>query len=295
MKQALLPRIQEKIPSLPESERKIGELILAKPLDVIQMSAAELAKVAGSSAAAVIRFCRSIGVNGFTELKLQLSAVSNAIQEDVYTDILPEEDLASIKKKVLFRATATLEQTDYSLDNDSLEKAVNLIVKSPTVYVYGIGASYLAALDIKQKFTRVGKHVICSQDQHELAASMAIAPKGCVYIGVSNSGDKKEVLVGMEVASKWGLHTISLTADRPNPLSELADIALKTADTKEAPLRSGATFSLLNQLYAVDVLFLYFMTKQYKENIYHLERSKKAAADLSDFVTVYSSADYEKE
>ena len=34
------------------------------------MNAQELAKQAGSSPAAIIRFCHSMDVNGFTELKL---------------------------------------------------------------------------------------------------------------------------------------------------------------------------------------------------------------------------------
>ena len=37
---------------------------------VISMNAQELAKQAGSSPAAIIRFCHSMDVNGFTELKL---------------------------------------------------------------------------------------------------------------------------------------------------------------------------------------------------------------------------------
>ena len=47
------------------------------------MNAQELAKQAGSSPAAIIRFCHSMDVNGFTELKL-LSANLGQMKRNVY-------------------------------------------------------------------------------------------------------------------------------------------------------------------------------------------------------------------
>lgn len=275
------------MPALPKSERKIGAYILEKPLESIQMSASQIAKEAESSAAAVIRFCRSIGVNGYTELKLQLSAASNVIQEDLYTDIAPDEGLDQIKKKLLFRTQQAFQKTNETLDDKQIEQAVDLLAESPAIFLYGIGASYLVALDLRQKFSRIGKHVICTQDQHELVASMAIAKEGSVYIGISNSGEKREALIMMEVANKWGLRTISLTKETDNPLSRLAQIPIYTSDTKEAPLRSGATISLLSQLYAVDVLFLHFMTRGYVDNIKSLEHSRLATEDLNQLFQKY--------
>lgn len=281
MRQHVLFVIQEKLPGLPKSERKIGTYILEKPLEIIQMNAAQLARAADSSAAAVIRFCRSIGVKGFTELKLQLSAVSTQFQEEVHTDILPDEELGQIKKKLLANTSYVLEKTNIVLKDEQIEKAADWLVGSPAIFVYGLGASYIVAMDINQKFTRLGKQVFCSQDQHGLAASMAVAEAECVYIGVSNSGEKKEGLVLMQLANELGLRTISLTKEMDNPLSRLAQLSLKTADTQEAPLRSAATISLLNQLYAVDIIFYRFLTKRYTENIGHLEQSRKAIAELS--------------
>ncbi len=282
--QNVLLTIKNKIQKLPQSEQKIGIIILEDPLKIIQMSAADLAKAASSSPAAVIRFCRSIGVKGYTELKLLLSAVSNEIEADVYTDITPDEDLNAIKKKLLWNTNYMLEQTNAVLENDLLDAAVMKMVDSPIIYVYGLGASHLVAMDLKQKLTRIGKHVICTQDQHELVAAMAIAPPDAVYFGISNSGEKREGNILMEIARKSQAHTISLTKDSDNSLSRLADIALKTADTNEAPLRSGATVSLLTQMYAIDILFYHFMTKQYKENISYLELSRTAISEFSELM-----------
>lgn len=217
-------------------------------------------------------------------MKLQILAASSEIEAVSYTDILPDEKLDEIKKKMLWNSNYMFEKTNQVLANEWLEKAVMLMVDSPAIYIYGLGASHLVAMDLKQKLTRVGKQVMCTQDQHELVAALAIAPPDAVYFGISNSGEKREGNILMEIARKSQAHTISLTKDSDNSLSRLADIALKTADTNEAPLRSGATVSLLTQMYAIDILFYHFMTKQYKENISYLELSRTAISEFSELM-----------
>lgn len=280
MAQTLLMTIKSLLPSLPVSERKIGELILKKPTEIIQMSATKLATEAGSSSAAVIRFCNSIGVNGFTEFKIQLSAQSAQIDTGLLTDIAPNEALEDIKKKLLFNTNFFFEKTNEVLEDEAIDQVVDLIAQAPSMFIHGLGASFLVASDIKQKFNRIGKQVFCTQDAHESSALMAIAEAGSVYIGISNSGDKGEGLLLMKLAKSLGLNTVSLTKDSLNPLRELAAIGLTTADTQEAPLRSGATLSLLSQMYAVDIIFYHFMAKNYQHNLTFLNKSRQATAEF---------------
>lgn len=80
----------------------------------------------------------------------------------------------------------------------------------------------------------------------------------------------------MIMAKELGLHTVSLTSNTENALSLEADVALKTAFAHEAPLRSGATISLLTQMYAVDILFYDYASKHYDLTVSNLEKSKTA-------------------
>ena len=276
MQNNVLLIIREKLAALPQSEKKIAETILKDPVMVIQMSATELAAEAGSSSAAVIRFCRSIGVKGFTELKLQLSADSQGIKDNLYTDILSEENLEQVKKKMLINTNHLFKETNNVLDTKQIERVSELLHESSVIYLYGLGASHIVASDIQQKFSRMGKMVVCSLDQHLLVTSMAVAGKNAVFFGVSNSGEKKEVLALMIMAKELGLHTVSLTSNTENALSLEADVALKTAFAHEAPLRSGATISLLTQMYAVDILFYDYASKHYDLIVSNLEKSKTA-------------------
>ncbi|WP_192987900.1 MurR/RpiR family transcriptional regulator [Carnobacterium mobile] len=284
MQSNLLFLIQEQMNGLPESEKKIAATILADPAAVIQMNATSLALKAGSSSAAVIRFCHSIGLAGFTQLKLNLSADSHSIQEKLYSEIQPNEELEQIKKKFLLQTHHVFKETNQSLSSKRVAEATAWINESTVIYTYGVGASHLVALDLQQKFSRIGKSVTCSQDQHLLATSMSVATKDAVFFAVSNSGEKQEVIALMRIAKDLGIRTISLTKESDNTLSRLADIPLKTANTHEAPLRSGATASLLAQMYAVDLLFYDFATKYYQRTIENLEKSKSAIRKLTQYL-----------
>lgn len=276
MKTNILDTIEEKMPSLPKSEKKIAETILKYPKEVMKMNTTELAKKASSSSAAIIRFCRSIQVDGFTQLKILLSANLTKVTDEVYSDLIPNEPLDQIKKKILFNAYHVFDETNETLSNKNIEQAVQMIEEAEMIFTYGIGASGLVAQDIHQKLTRLGKNVMNSYDHHLLAAAIASYPTKALFIGISNSGEKKEVLDLANIAKKHQIPTLGLTQDNRNDLAKIVDVALLTASGREAPLRSAATSSLLTQLYTVDILFYSYATNKYEDTIEKLSVSKEA-------------------
>ncbi|MFL2100852.1 MurR/RpiR family transcriptional regulator [Desemzia sp. FAM 23991] len=276
----ILLNIKEKKGTLPLSEKKIAELILQEPASIINMNSSLLAQKAGSSSAAVIRFCHSIGLKGFVELKLQLSADLQGINDNLYTDILPGEELAKIKKKLLVNTNHVFKETNNTLADEVVFSATKLFYSSSVIYPFGLGASSIVAEDFQQKFSRIGKKVIFIQDQHVLATSLAASDKDALFLGISNAGEKGEVLALTKMAKSFGLKTVSLTRNTENTLSHETDVALKTAFAQEPPLRSGATISLLTQMYAIDILFYAYVTNYYESSLENLEKSKEAINHL---------------
>jgi DNA-binding MurR/RpiR family transcriptional regulator len=66
---ALESRIREQYDALPESERKVGDLIMDFPGQIASYSATELAELAGASKAAVTRLCHRLGYDGFADMR----------------------------------------------------------------------------------------------------------------------------------------------------------------------------------------------------------------------------------
>ena len=69
----LLQRLDELKHQLPRSERRIAETVLDNPEIVSYMRLNELAHAADVSIATVHRFCRSLGCDGFKELRQEIS------------------------------------------------------------------------------------------------------------------------------------------------------------------------------------------------------------------------------
>lgn len=280
----ILLTIKQRMPSLPKSEQRIAHYILENPEHTVTLSVSDLAELSQASPASIIRLTRSLGIEGYTELKLLLSRNLQSVSSELYTDIQPDESIEQISRKLLVNTQHYLNETAelIEINTKTIDQITDILIDAPTIYVYGIGASHLIANDLKQKFTRVGKHVIVTLDQHELTASLSIADPKSVYIGVSNSGSNTEGKVMMELASELGLVTISMTQESNNHLRQLAQYSLLTSIVNEAPIRTGATLSLLNQMYLVDVIFYRYFTKNYDVNMKRIGKTRETIEKLEE-------------
>ncbi len=272
----ILTQIEIAIKELPTSERKVGEYILENKSDIISMTITELAEKSGTSSAAVVRLCRSIGINGFPNLKIRLSALVENNVKSGYYDIEPNEEISSIIKKTVSNINQTVQDTSMQLDKESIELTVSVLKETETIYFYGIGASFLIAEDAAQKFARVGKNAYAISDRHVLAMAMASNKDKAVFFGVSYSGEKDEVIKLMNLAKDLGIKVIGLSKTGSNTVKNLSDIALSTARAPEAELRSAATSSRFGQLFVIDLLFFTYVSTQYDETIEQLKKTKKA-------------------
>lgn len=269
-------RIESILGELTQSEQKIASIVLEKPEAVIEMTANDLAKVSKTSPASVIRFCKSINIPSFTELKLKLSAELKSTTYTGYSDIVPGEPIKEIKNKLLGNAYQSMKETVNLLDERVIISVIEAIKQASLVYVYGVGASYLVAENIAQKWNRIGKTCVCVADAHLFLSILIAAPKDAVFIGISNSGETREVSRLADVAQESGLKTIGITQFGSNTLSNISDISVQTVRSKEAEIRSAATSSLLAQFMAIDVLFYAYVSENYAENINRIRLSRKA-------------------
>lgn len=275
-------QIELVLSELPISEKKVAQYILLNGKEVVNMTVHELAKEAGASSAAVVRFCRSLGVAGFPTLKVRLSAELEQIQHVGYLDIESNEKVSSIIEKTVSNTVQTFHDTASQLNTGSIEQAVELLHHADIIYLYGVGASLLIAEDAAQKWSRLGKRVYAISDRHLLVAAMATQSENAVFWGISYSGETREVIQLVNRAKEYGMKTIGLSRIGNNKLSQSVDVSLSTARAPEAKLRSAATSSRFAQLLVVDIVFLTYASSQYEFTIEQLEKTKKSIENLYD-------------
>ncbi|MGY4690425.1 MurR/RpiR family transcriptional regulator [Salibacterium sp. K-3] len=261
---------------LPRSEQKIAAYIVDHPEFSVQYTAQELAEKSGTSSAAVMRLCKSLGLQGLPDLKLRINGDLQMEVSRGYREIEPGESYRKVVQKMLSNSRQAIHETTDTMNYDQLERAVQYLKTSSRLYFFGVGASNLIARDAEQKFMRINRNVTAFTDPHMAVTQLANADHHDLFFAVSFSGETKEVIRVMELAAQKGVKTISLTRLGQSSLSAAADCALYTSASMEPTVRSGATSSRLAQLYMVDVLFMCVLAEAYDHSIHYMEETRKA-------------------
>ena len=256
----LIVHISGLLPSLSPAEQRVARLVVADPADAARRTITDLATAAETSEATVIRFCRSVGMEGYPQLRIRLAAEAARRVEPpdarvVGGDIPPGADLAQIIATIAFNDARAVEETAEQLDPDVCERVVDAINGAGRIEIYGAGASGFVASDFQQKLHRIGRTAFYFPDVHAALTSAALLAKGDVAIGISHTGTTSDVIEVLEQARSRGATTVTITNFPRSPITEVADLVLTTA-ARETTYRSGAMASRLAQLTVVDCLFV---------------------------------------
>lgn len=278
MSKTVLTKIRHGLDSFRPSEKKIANYILNNPKEAMELSVTEMAKKSGTSEASVIRFCRTLGLKGYQDLKLAISigiteetVEDKIIHEMIYADDSPEIILSKLKAGSI----QAIEDTTNVLNTSSLTKAIEAIDNAKNIYLFSAGASSIVALDAQYKFSRINIPAFMYFDNHiQLTAAVHLTEKD-VAIGISHSGRTMEVVDTLKVAKERNATTISITSYGKSPIQDVSDIVLYTASV-ENNFRSGAMASRIAQLLVIDSLFIGVACKRYDEVIEHLKVTREA-------------------
>ena len=265
-------------------EKKIADYIFEVGEKMLEKSAQEVASEIGSSSAALVRFSRKLGYDGFSQLKQKLSA-SYAVHEDdedYYKEVNDSETPSSIKNKLKVRVNHMVETTNEALSDDEIMAAVALIDEAESIFVFGIVASSMVAQDIFQKFSRIGKQVFFIQDAHLFVSSLSISDRKTIFIGISMKGETKEVIELARVVRGMEIPIIAITSREESTLGQMSDYMLHSVSGEDYQMRTAATMSLMAQLYVVDILFYMFVSEHFTESYDKLEKTRDAIKLLEE-------------
>lgn len=101
-------RIKENMHTYTDTEKRIAEYILENKDEVVNFSSQHFAKEINSSAAAIVRFSKKIGYNGFTHLKVEL-ARDHSEEEQSFDKLIKEEEKIRLKPWYVNHITAIIE------------------------------------------------------------------------------------------------------------------------------------------------------------------------------------------
>lgn len=254
-----------------EVEKPVIRYILDNPREVISTDIHKLSRLGFCSAATIVRICKKNGISGYKDLKLALMNELN-FNDNLIKDSVKAKNATGAPEIVneIFNENIKAINNTYNLiDYEVVEKVVNLMKKAKVIRLFAIGASYLVAKDLQQKFERINKFSVLYEDTHLQIVNSNNATKDDLAIIISYSGETKELTSMAKNIKSNGCKIVSITQYSNNKLMSMADYNLFVPQIEKS-LRIGAGSSRISQLSVVDYLYHLYLEiedKKYMEKI----------------------------
>ena len=230
----ILSQIQNTLGSLTEAESRVAALVLASPRAIPAMTAAQAAEKSGVAPSAVIRFCKTMGLKGFAELKILLSRELGAAEASQEVPNVEEgEGTEPVVRRVFASGMQTLKKTLDMLNFDRVEAMAKALSQARRIYLFGVGTSSVVASDAQYRFTQLGLSAACCTDILFMNVTAVNLGKEDAVLAISHSGRTKAVVDAMRHAKDAGATTLSITSFQDSPLFRESQIALSVFDDEE--------------------------------------------------------------
>lgn len=275
-------RIFQTYKYMTNTEKKIADHCLSQPEDFKVLSVQELGERTQTSPAAIIRFIKKLNYNKLSDLRFD---VSNLQTDDTADLLLPvgEADNARKITEIVANMLITELKSELSLLNyKQLDKIAPLLRKGKRYFLFGLGASGIAARDFEEKLTRIGKTAVFTPDAHLQLINALNACEEDVAVFFSYSGNTPEILMCAEQAKKRGAYMVAITRNTPSKLSKLVDytIYLPNIQSESSEIRLGALVSGQLMAFISSVLYICIAQDNFEQTKRQLVLTKKMIEKL---------------
>ncbi len=244
--------IVTRINTLTPKGRILGSYIIQNPRKAVFMTTRELSDACGVSEATVVRFVGQLGYSGYGEF---LQALRDFVDSGL---TLPDRvDLPGMKgpgsdllHRVVFEEMSNLRQFYETIDMKVLDRIVEHLRDSATVYVIGSRVSYTFAYYLGWSLTKVrrGVHILKGSDSTAIDW-LTNAPGNSLVVLVTTSRYPNELIKLGKVARRLQHTLLVITDNTLCPVIPFAHLSL-VAPSRSIPLIGYPTtiFCIINYL-----------------------------------------------
>ena len=270
-----LLRLRAHYNSLRSSEKRIADYILANPEKTIYQSITMLAEIVKVSETSVIRLCKAIGYSGFQDFKINIAKCTIEPRQQIHEEVLESDSISVITKKVMTANIKAINDTMEFIDPKQMQLAVDAISKAHRLEFYGVGGSGAVAVDAQHKFFKYCNSCIAYSDPHMQAMSAATMKPGDIAFGISHTGNTKDTVENLTIASKVGATTICITGGMKSPITKVCDIVLLIV-SKEQAYKPEPMSSRIAALSIIDVLATAVAFTRPDDVLQNLQKTRKS-------------------
>ncbi|CDQ21791.1 DNA-binding transcriptional regulator, MurR/RpiR family, contains HTH and SIS domains [Halobacillus karajensis] len=252
MENNVYKKINEKIPKMSKSQRKIAQYILENPNEVPFLNVGKLAKCVGVSDATIVRFAIYLGFSGYPEfqehiqssVQQQLTAKERLqMSEEVYGN----DDQGIIQ--VLSGDIKNIQTTMDHLNVKDFRKSIDHLLKARKVYIVANRSAASLGIFLHYYLDFILDHVDMLHSIEKDADLLHDLQEGDLVIGISYSRYTRSTVDVFAYAKEKGASTVALTDDLLSPLHQHTDVSLMASSQMPAFIDSFvAPLSVINAL-----------------------------------------------
>ncbi|MFT8351627.1 MurR/RpiR family transcriptional regulator [Clostridium saccharoperbutylacetonicum] len=272
----------EYMDNLSETDNSIRKYILSYPEKVINMSIKEIADATYTSSATVLRFCRKVGSDKFSDFKIQIAKEISETQVgkekiDANAPFTASDSMMHIAEKLYTNSRNSIKDTMDMFEYSKVEDIVDKIIKSKVVDIYGVGTSLSSTFEFKEKLLRIGMNVHLEMNNNNQVYQALNSEMTHIAIIVSYSGNTEHILRIASILKENNTPIIAITGMKHNKLREISEhiISIGSYEKADFRLKMDAFGSTMAMHYILDCIYAFIYNKDFKQYQKNAKRNER--------------------
>lgn len=268
-KENIFIKIKENIKNLSQSERKVANFITKEPTDIMFDTINELSEKVGTSTTTIMRLASKLGYSGYTELQRD---IQNFMKDGKAPQSRLASNLQNIEKDNLWTETVNfhttqLQQFSNQLDEQTLDKAINLIENANNICCTCVRSGLPTGHYFSQNINRIkGNCNLIVADNSDWVDEVVSMNAQDVLVAISYPRYAKRINDFVKIAKNKGVKIIIITDTFSSPLVDYADVILP-CDSNSLAFHNSPVLSLV----VIDYLINTLAVKETKKNSSRLD------------------------
>ena len=260
----------EKKKDFTASEVLIADYVISHSMQIMDLTAEQLAEKTYTSKSSVIRFCKKMGMKGYREFQNQIiyeiNALNKAHKAMSYAVLSADSSMKDIIGAVPFIYESSISKMWATLDEAALKKAAARIRDSYLVEIYGVGSSGILAEETAFKLRSLGISCTAEKGLNEHAVETWKDMPRKTAILLSATGRNPYIISAAKYLKKRGYYLIGVGGGSSDTLSSLCTQYFST-ETDPSFISLEIITSMTAMRFVLDVLFTALFVDDYNVNI----------------------------
>jgi DNA-binding MurR/RpiR family transcriptional regulator len=252
----VINEISNKLDSLTPKAKALGSYIMQNPSKAVFMTTKELAEATETSEATVVRFVSTLGYRAYSEFQDALKDFVNtglSLPDRAAIKGIKEEGTDRLHREILEELN-NLKYLYEHIDIDTMNRIVDHLDKSPTVYVIGSRLSYTFAYYLGWSLTKVRKGVHILKGSDSTAFDMLTnAHANSLVILTTCTRYPNELIKLSKMIRRSGHTLITIVDSNICPVIQFADLSL-VVPARSIPFIGNVSGMLVTIQYIVQEL-----------------------------------------